>query len=245
MDFASPPASDELHYQIADAVHFQEISLDSLVSSTDKLKELAKTVGKDRFGNALIGGQYIVPNSLKFGGSVPSWSNTALRKIASAHLANAEKVALLDWHTGLGSYGGTYELPFWQRGSTSWEKTVEMWGKEAVERGSSGITESPVQDTTPDQLNGLVITGVMQAAPDAIYAGGVIEFGTVPFNMIVQATILDMWLAVNRDEVGQELPYWKQQVRTMFSPRDPEWESSVLRKAESHYENALRVLKNW
>lgn len=120
-----------------------------------------------------------------------------------------------------------------------------MWGKEAVEKGSNGLTESSVQDTTPDQINGLIISGAMQAAPDATFAGGVIEFGTVPFNTIVQATILDMWLAVHGDQLGQEMPYWKQQVRTMFSPQDPEWESSVLNKAECHYNNMLRVLEEW
>jgi hypothetical protein len=53
VDFTDLPASDDLHHQIADAVRFQEISL---VSSTDKLKETAKTVGKERFGRALMGG---------------------------------------------------------------------------------------------------------------------------------------------------------------------------------------------
>lgn len=245
VDFANLPGSDELHYQIAEAVSFEELSLNALVSATDKLGELAKSAGKDRFGTALMSGQYIVPNSLKFGGEAPTWSNTVFRDIASRYLQSAEKVAFLDWHTGLGTYADTYELPFWQRGSTSWEKTVEMWGREAVERGSSGVTESTDQDTTPDRLNGLVLAGAMQAAPDATFAGGVIEFGTVPFNTIVQATILDMWLAVHGEKVGPEFPYWKQQVRTMFSPQDPQWESSVLSKAERHYASMLRVLRDW
>ena len=58
------------------------------------------------FQAAVSGGQYTRPTGLFYGGRGESWSNTTLRGILKDSLApSVKKLAVLDFHTGLGPMG--------------------------------------------------------------------------------------------------------------------------------------------
>ena len=248
IDFDHVPDSDvKLHEALARAITFEKLSFAALDRAWQKLLVVAEEFGKSRFNEALMIGQYAVPRGLKYGGDRPGWSNLLLRDLAKEYLAQVEKVAIIDWHTGLGEYGQPYPLHTWTEGSESWQRTAMWWGEDAVRQGGQGMmTEgSEDGDATTSAVNGSALQALFDAAPDAQFAGGAIEFGTVPFNMIAQAAILDHWLMLDASKPSLEMRFWKAQLRTFFAPRDPWWEDSVLGHAGGFYQRMLAGLIEW
>ena len=244
IDFSDAPRAGKVVDKIADAIAIETMSFGALDAATANLQSLSNGETKGSFSRAIMLGQFENPNSLKYGGNKPEWSNQVLRDVASRYFIGAERVAFLDWHTGLGDYGAHFHLPFWDEGSESWDLTVAMWGEDAVRAGGNGILHgrSEADDVTGSQLYGLAISALIDAKPDAVFCGGVIELGTVPFEAIVQATILDHWLRKRIDDESPSTRYWREQVRLMFSPRDPWWEEQALSQARATYTSMLSVL---
>ena len=248
VDFDHVPSSDEpLHRALAGAIAFEELSFAALDRAWRNALAVAEAFGKARFNAALMVGQYAVPDALKFGGDRPAWSNLLLRQLANEYLARAEKVAIIDWHTGLGEYGQPYPLHPWAEGSESWQRTALWWGEDTVQQGAQGLMTEGEEDGDPtiSSVNGSALQALFDAAPDAQFAGGPIEFGTVPFDMIAQAAILDHWLMVYAGCRDLDVRFWKAQMRTFFAPRDPVWEASVLSHAKRLYETMLAGLCEW
>jgi hypothetical protein len=247
IDFENPPESDELHHAIADAITFEEFTFAEMGRAWDRVMALVTTFGEERFNAGLMVGQYIAPRGVNYGGTKPAWSNTLLRELAGTHLLKAEEVAILDWHTGLGGYGEPYPLHRWEVGSGAWRRTAAWWGEDATRRGGAGVmTEGAEQDDAPTSaIHGLAITSLHDAAPEAAIAGGVIEFGTVPFDLVAQAACLDIWLMYDAPGKDLDTRFWRYLERSLFAPRDPGWESSVLRHAEGFYERMLEGLIDW
>lgn len=246
VNFDQPPESDELHDDIEKAISSDDISFERLADAWQQVLKVSDTYGQARFEKALMVGQYRAANGLKFGGFAAAWSNTVLRQLADQYLSQAQKVAYLDWHTGLGDYGEVYELPMTTPGSQGWQKTIEMWGKAQVERGSGGLmTAGEGDDAAVADVNGAAIQAVVDVIGNAQLAGGVVEFGTVSFDMIAQAVILDFWVMRAANDTKQDLRAWKSIVRAMFAPRDPHWEASVLRHAAAINDRMLDVLRDW
>ena len=62
--------------------------------------------GIDAFAEAFTRGQYRHADGCFYGGIAPSWSRTVLEQVTAAEMfANAERIAVVDLHTGLGPYG--------------------------------------------------------------------------------------------------------------------------------------------
>jgi hypothetical protein len=248
INFDHVPATDvELHHALANAIAFRELSFSALVDAWRNVLDVARELGKTRFNAALMVGQYAVPQALKFGGDNPAWSNVLLRRLAEDHLAHAEKVAIIDWHTGLGQYGQPCPLHTWAEGSESWQRTARWWGEDAARIGAQGLTTGSAAegDANTSSVYGSALQALFDTAPDATFAGGPIEFGTVPFEAIAQAAILDHWLMLYADSQEPSTAFWKAQMRTFFAPRERAWETSVLNHAKRFYEAMLAGLFEW
>jgi len=247
VDFGDLPESDELHLAIAEAIAFEEFSFAAMGRAWDRMMAVVETFGEERFNAALMVGQYIAPRGLNYGGTRPAWSNTVLRDLAATHLAAAEKVALLDWHTGIGDYGEPHPLHQWAEGSEAWRRTAEWWGEEATRRGAAGVmTEGADQVDAPvSAVHGLALSAIQEAAPNAGFAGGVVEFGTVPFDLVAQGAFLDLWLMTEAKGRGLDTGFWRALSRNLFAPQDPAWQASVLRHTEGFYERMLNGLVDW
>jgi hypothetical protein len=70
-------------------------------------------------------------------------------------LTGAEKVAFIDWHTGIGDYGKPFFLCFNDAGSELFQRACEWWGKENVDGVRPHGMERP-------NYTGLVFNGVQR-----------------------------------------------------------------------------------
>jgi hypothetical protein len=67
--------------------------------------------GRRNYGMALQGGQYSFPDAPAFGGTAPVWSRNVIDTIFQHYCGRAERIVVVDIHTGYGPYG--HGIPLW------------------------------------------------------------------------------------------------------------------------------------
>ena len=244
IDHSQAPGCDhEVYTAIANLNYPKRMSWSGMNALVAEYFAIAEKFGNQRFMNA-VGGQYEFPSAIKYGGDAAVWSNTELRKIVSNYLGHAKKIAYLDWHTGIGDYGKLFEICPFGRDSKEREFSYKLWGEQRVDRAEQGWTSDPDKPPMPfpQELQGLTVNAVLEGAPNALVGGGVVEFGTVPLDMIVMGTLLDRWAMGRREQGDKNLGIWRALMRTLFSPRDPEWQESCLKEAAILYQQMLNGL---
>jgi hypothetical protein len=243
VDFARLDARpSELHEKFAAILlELDEMSFGALDRTSTAILALRREAGAKPFMDALVGGQYLMPQGIKYGGTKPAWSNVQFRSIVRHYLRDARRVACLDWHTGIGQYGRLFPLCFCPHGSHVRQLTSLWWGG-MIDRSSESWSVTGDDTPAPD-ITGSIWQGLLQETSHAEVAGGVAEFGTVPFDNILQAAVLDHWLAFKASY--PETAYWRAQLRTLFAPREPGWERAVAWQAERICAATLSGLSAW
>jgi hypothetical protein len=74
------------------------------------------------------GGQYTVPTGVFYGGTGPVWSHRFLRDFCTTALAGAQKVTIIDLHTGLGPWGHGELIASASPGEPLFDRADALWG---------------------------------------------------------------------------------------------------------------------
>ena len=236
LDHAAAPPNP-----IYDAFHpclvLQDWTARELEKIGSTFAEFVASHGGDAVFDALSRGQYTCPDGINYGGVQREWSNQALEKIVDATCGGAEKVALIDWHTGMGEYGRPFFLCFNEPGSEAWERVADWWGREAVEGGQ-------VDGFSKPGYTGLVFDGVRQFLGNRDVCGGVIEFGTRGERM---RSILsqDLWLRFRADPTTEAYRMLKADLLDAFFPVDRNWREDVLRAGTEIMRRTLNGVTTW
>jgi hypothetical protein len=105
VDFADPPANPG-YDELASAILPKTITGPAYARALAKQKAYIAEHGFTAFNVAFSGGQYRHPKGLFYGGSEPTWAHrTQAEIIADFGLARGRRVAVIDYHTGLGPHG--------------------------------------------------------------------------------------------------------------------------------------------
>ncbi|VVD78687.1 deacylase [Pandoraea iniqua] len=197
--------------------------------TTDGLAQSARTIdafraeqGADALFNTLASGQYTHPDGLIYGGQSREWSNVTLQTIIERDLSQAQRIGLIDWHTGIGEYGEPFFLCFNGEDSAEQREAARWWGAERV------LDQRPHGLRRPD-YQGLVFRGVEQFAKGRPVIGAVVEFGTRGSNASV-ANRLDQWLRSRAPAKPDALRdrQLRADVLDAFVPVSSVWRNSVL-----------------
>jgi hypothetical protein len=232
-DFAKLPSSESY-----EALHDWLIPLEWEGSKREQadaaLRDHAK---KDfrKFQTELTAGQYTRPNGLFYGGSKPTWSNVMLRQIlAECITPTLKKLAVIDFHTGLGRTG--YGEPIHVGSARDFALAKEWYGAEVQSLNQDKAIATP--------LTGSVASAFPQSTPDLKAAYLALEFGTLPPMDVLTALRADHWLhAVPgrgthlRDAIGQ-------QVRQAFNLDASWWRAAVYARATDFAMRATRALQD-
>jgi predicted deacylase len=103
-NFAEPPPSSESYEALHDWLIPQEWEGKQREQADAALLDYASRDFR-KFQAELTAGQYTRPNGLFYGGTQPTWSNNALRRIVERIPPTLKKLAVIDFHTGLGRAG--------------------------------------------------------------------------------------------------------------------------------------------
>src|SRR5258708_5846363 len=92
---------DALH----DAICPGEWNAASRAATQARLEAFAASRGTAALQKAMSGGQYSHSDGIFYGGMEPVWARRTLTRILADFAGGARRVALIDFHTGLGPYG--------------------------------------------------------------------------------------------------------------------------------------------
>jgi len=175
---------------------------------------IAGEVGLAEFQRIVSGGQYHHPTGIFYGGTGPVWSHRWLRRWAAERLAAAERVAMIDLHTGLGPWGHGELIVSDPSSSPACRRAEEWWGDvhSMVDGGSvSAVLAGDWQARAPE------------LAPQAEVTSVTIEYGTRDTITVLQALRADAWLHAHGDPRGPDAPAIRAAVRDAFDDPSQEW----------------------
>jgi len=181
------------------------------------IAEFIEAHGMTAFQAALSGGQYDHADGLFFGGYQATWSNRTVRALAGVWCADADHVALIDLHTGLGPRGFGELIAIGDEAAVGRAKA--WYGDEA--RSLTG------GESVSAQVQGTINLGYGQSIGDAELTPIALEYGTLAQTDVLQAIRADNWLYLHGDVNSAAGRATKQDVRDAFYGDDDQWRNDI------------------
>lgn len=214
---------------------------------TDAARQAAETArlawierhGNDAYVDVTARGQYSHADGAHYGGAAREWSNRTLQTVLRRHLDGARRVALIDWHTGLGERGEPFFLCFNEPGSAGWQRACTWWGRDNVE------TKGGFDGAKRPQYAGLLFHGVQRFIAPAELTGAVIEFGTRSRDDMRLALQADHRLKFGGELTDELRGALREQVLDAFSPFSPDWQCRVLGHAIAIQRQMMQGCADW
>ena len=224
------PGYDEL----ADAICPAEWDAGPPAEASRQLEAYAREHGPAALQHAVTAGQYNHADGVFFGGAAPTWSRETMLGIVAEHADGARRLALIDFHTGLGPWGYGEPIVTHGQGSPALARARQWYGDR--------ITSTSLGNSTSADVRGDMLTGVEHRYERIEVTGLAIEYGTLPFNDVLDAVRADNWLHTHGkldSGQGREI---KAQIRDAFYGDRDDWKQMIFEQALAHQRNALRGL---
>ena len=221
IDFAAPLPDNPGYRLLASAIVPPTWPPSAEVNTT--LADFGQRCGMAALQHAVTGGQYHCPDGLFYGGDRPSWSHLSLRKALAQHARHCQQLAWIDLHTGLGPSGVGERIFASHHEPVALARARRWWG--------AGVTSVDEGSSSSSRLSGLMWSVVGEEAPQAVYTGIALEYGTLPLPHMLDALRADQWLANHPEVPAVERAAIKQHTRDAFYVDTPEWKAQVLAQA--------------
>lgn len=219
MDFAMPLPATPLYDELSDDLCPSDWSAPSQAQTGARIAEWIGRHGARTYQQAVSGGQWTHPDGLFYGGTAPTWSRRTLEAIFDSQLGSASRVAILDFHTGLGAYGYAEPIIGWRRSDPGFARTRAWIGA----TGKSLYGGSISAEILGDGLSAW--PGLL---PHASVDGLALECGIRPIAEVANALRADAWLHRHGDLDSAEAKKIKALVRGAFHSDDATWQGMAL-----------------
>jgi hypothetical protein len=234
IDFTQQVPSSPMYDELADDLCPADWSATNQARTGARLQAWAVQHGPVEFQAAVSQGQWTHPRGLFYGGTGPSWSRRTLAQILTVHLANATRVCLIDFHTGLGPFGYVEPIIARPRSDPGFSRTRAWIGGAARSVVGDGSVSSEVKG---DSLSAIphLLSG---AQVDAV----ALECGLRPIDTVLQALRADAWLHGYGDPLSPEAKTIKRMIRDSFHSDEAVWQGMALGQALAACRAALAGL---
>ncbi|ATX82107.1 Protein of unknown function (DUF2817) [Mariprofundus ferrinatatus] len=238
IDFSHLLPINEGYDELADAVVPATLDAETLQLCDARLAGYLSSHGSESYERALTGGQYDYPHGLFYGGLEPTWSRKTCENIIAAYaLSGRKRVALIDFHTGIGPFGYGEPICDHPPGSTGVRLARQWYG--------DSVTEPALGTSVSVAKHGLSDYGWMHLVgrPLVFIA---LEFGTYPFDNMMQVLRADHWLHAqgNVEWHAEQTQRIKSAIRNHFYPATPGWQEMVLKRSRQCIRQAIEGLSN-
>lgn len=222
VDFSQPLPENPGYDELADALVPREINGPAFEEAERKLRAWRGKNGERLFQVACSGGQYTHPGGLFYGGTGPTWARRTLEAIIQEYeLAPRERVAVVDYHSGLGPFGYGEPICGHKPGTPGYAHALDWYG--------DSLTVPALGTSSSAPKVGLADLAWIQALGDKVtYIA--LEFGTYDLDRGLRALREDHWLH-NRGAVDWEIPETrgiKAGLRKQLFPDTDSWKEMVL-----------------
>ena len=236
LDFKQPLPTRPSYEYLHDALACPDADGSRREAATAVLADFARRFGPDAYIEALMGGQYCHADGFSFGGTEPSWSNQTLCTILERYTRNAQQVAFIDYHTGLGPFA--YGMAVTMHTGTDLAR-ARRWFGEWIVAPNLLSADAP---TKGHLVFGHTTDAYLRALPQAQVTSVVLEFGTYPAPQTLPTMLLDHWLVHHGDPQSAQGRQIKEQLLRFHYPLDPEWRQAVWDRSTQVVGQALRGL---
>ena len=235
IDFGAPLPQNPDYAVIADALCPSSWSEEAQRQSLAAIMQFVQARGMPAFQQAVSGGQYTHPGGLFFGGKGPTWSRRTQTEIFRDKLSKAAKIAIIDYHTGLGPWGFAEKIVPVSRESDLFRRARSWFG--------ASVT-SPVSGTsTSADIAGDGLSAAASLLRHAELTCVAMEYGTKPVMDVLNALRADAWLHAHGDVHSTEGRRIKQYVRDSFYGDTDDWKGMVVGQSLTACREALAGLK--
>ncbi len=238
IDFSHMLPINEGYDELAESIVPESLDAELLDTCDRRLSAYLKAHGSVVYETALSAGQYSYPNGLFYGGSGPTWSRLTCERIMSDfHLSKRKRVAVIDFHTGIGPFGYGELICDHPPGSTG-VRLARQWFGDSVTEPALGTSISVTK-------HGLSDYGWMHGVGEPLVFIA-LEFGTYSFDHMKQALRADHWLHAQGavDWHNERTRSIKAVMRKHFYPATPDWQEMVLCRSRQCIRQALNGLES-
>jgi hypothetical protein len=236
VDFAKKLPENPGYDELADAFVPRELSGPIFDAAEARIAAYRERVGEKLFRVARSSGQWKHPTGLFFGGFEPTWSHrTIVRILADFDLLARDEIGVIDYHTGLGSYGFGDPICSQAGSKIAMDRMRRWWGDSFIE-GLTGTSGSVV----PQGINE---HGWMARLGDRVSFVAV-EYGTYSQDAGRRALREDHWLHAygKVDWSSPETQRIKRQLKRHFCPDGEDWREMVIFRSRQLVRRALAGL---
>jgi hypothetical protein len=220
MDFENPLPANPAYDEISRDLCPSDWSAAAQQETWQRLQGWIDRYGLGAFQQAVSGGQWTHASGLFYGGRRASWSRNTLTSIIAANLADASRICLLDFHTGLGPYGYAEPIIGQRRTDPAFARARSWIGAAAKSLYGDGSVSA--------EIKGDGLAALPDLLPRATVDGVALECGIRPMLEVAHALRADAWLHAHGDPLSSAARPIKQMIRAAFHSDDPLWQGMAL-----------------
>ena len=183
---------------------------------------------------AFAAGQYSNPAGTFYGGRAPTWSHRKLVEIFRQKLTAAKKVAVIDYHTGLGPRGFGERITGYGEDDPALARARDWW--------DGDVTSTATGDSSAVDSHGDVSIGMAAGAPHVEMTMITLEYGTQPNEDVGMALRAENWLHQHGDLSSLQGREIKAQLREAFYQDADDWKEMIWERAVETSRAALKGL---
>ena len=233
VDHALPPAN-AAYDSLADAIAPADLAAETVKAANTKLRAYARQHGAFALQTAISSGQWRHRKGVYYGGGHEAWSARMLKDVFRDELSHAERLTVVDFHTGLGDCGAaemiTEDLP----GSEAYARAKSLWRARLRSSEAGESLSAPLKGTIDKAAGGWMAGGTLTFAA--------LEVGTAPVREVFDALRRDNWLHAYADMAHPQAGPIKRQIRDAFYPDTTEWKRTVWNHAAEVVDAALAAI---
>ena len=193
-----------------------------------------KRMGDRVFQAAVSAGQSTHPDGLFFSGVAPSWSNRTLRALVKRHGAGKRRIGWIDIHTGLGPSGHGEKIFAGRNDAADLARTHAWFGADVMSYYDGGSASAEVK--------GSAVLCIYEECPGAEITCMGLEYGTVPFDAVLQALRSAHWLEIHPDAPAGLRASIDRSMRDAFYTDTELWKGKILGQARTAVLQAVTAL---
>ena len=215
VDHHSPKPENPEYEQIHDHILPENWSEDVESGIRKALEVTERQRGLLAMQSLICRGQYHRRDGVFYGGERPAWSHGVFLDIVRENAVDANRVVLLDFHTGLGAFGEPELIC-----AAPPDAHVRNWFTDRVTSARLGNAVGP-------GLSGAIGQGLRRTLPEASVYSITVEFGTYDIYRVLMAILADNWLHTRGDPDSDAGAAIKKEMRRCFFPDTEEWREKV------------------
>ena len=203
-------------------------------ANTAAILAARERMGHKEFQAAVSAGQDSRPDGLFHSGTVPSWSNRTLRELLRRHGAGKRHIGWIDIHTGLGPNGHGETIFAGRNDAADLARTRAWYGADVMSYYDGGSASAEVK--------GSAALCIHDECPGVEVALMGLEFGTVPFDAVLNALRGAHWQEIHPDAPAALRAQIDRAIRAAFYTETDVWKGMILGQSRTAILQAVTAL---